>query len=167
MISPVRAAATAVSGDTRYTLASAVPLRPSKLRLKVRRLTPPELGEKPIPIQGPQAHSSSRAPETRISDSAPQSASMVRTCREPGDTDILTEGDDGPALQHSGGFQQIVQRGIGAGADADLIHLDALQTADGHHLVRHVGAGDQRLQRVQINVDNPVIGRVRDQRKGV
>ena len=92
VISPVRAAATAVSGDTRYTLASAVPLRPSKLRLKVRRLTPPELGEKPIPIQGPQAHSSSRAPEARMSDRAPQLASMVRTCREPGDTDILTEG---------------------------------------------------------------------------
>ena len=93
VISPVRAAATAVSGDTRYTLASAVPLRPSKLRLKVRRLTPPELGEKPMPMQGPQAHSSSRAPEARMSDRAPQLASMVRTCREPGDTNILTEGD--------------------------------------------------------------------------
>ena len=69
-------------------------------------------------------------------------------------------GGHGPALQHSGGLQHIVQRGIGAGADADLIHLDALQTADGHHLIRHVGAGDQRLQRVQINVDNSVIGRV-------
>ena len=27
-----------------------------------------------------------------MSDSAPQFASMVSTCREPGDTDILTEG---------------------------------------------------------------------------
>ena len=27
-----------------------------------------------------------------MSDRAPQLASMVRTCREPGDTDILTEG---------------------------------------------------------------------------
>ena len=45
-----------------------------------------------MPMQGPQAHSSSRTPEDRISDSAPQSASMVNTCREPGETDILTVG---------------------------------------------------------------------------
>ena len=45
-----------------------------------------------MPMQGPQAHSSSRAPEARMSDRAPQLASMVRTCREPGDTDMLTEG---------------------------------------------------------------------------
>ena len=91
-ISPVRAEATAVSGETRYTRASAVPLRPSKLRLKVRRLTPPEFGEKPMPMQGPQAHSSSRAPDARMSDSAPQSESIVSTCLEPGDTLMLTEG---------------------------------------------------------------------------
>src|SRR5699024_1337582 len=72
VISPVSAAATAVSGETRYTWPSAVPERPSKLRLKVLSDTPPELGEKPMPMQGPQAHSRSLAPLARISESAPQ-----------------------------------------------------------------------------------------------
>ena len=89
---PVRAEATAVSGETKYTCPSRVPERPRKFRLKVLRETPPEFGEKPMPMQGPQAHSSSRAPLARMSDNAPQSLSMVSTCREPGDTDRLTEG---------------------------------------------------------------------------
>jgi hypothetical protein len=42
---PVSAAAAAVSGLTRYTPASAVPERPSKLRLKVLKDTPLELGD--------------------------------------------------------------------------------------------------------------------------
>ena len=92
MISPVKAAATAVSGDTRYTCPSAVPERPSKLRLKVRRETPPEFGEKPMPMQGPQAHSSTLAPLAMMSVSAPQSASISNTCLEPGDTERLTSG---------------------------------------------------------------------------
>ena len=41
----VSAAAAAVSGLTRYTPASAVPERPSKLRLKVRSEIPFELGD--------------------------------------------------------------------------------------------------------------------------
>ena len=92
VIAPVSAAATAVSGDTRYTCASFVPLRPRKLRLNVRRLTPPELGEKPMPMHGPHAHSSRRAPLESMSVSAPQSASMVSTCFDPGETDRLTPG---------------------------------------------------------------------------
>ena len=93
VISPVSAAATAVSGETRYTLASLVPLRPKKLRLNVRNDTPAELGEKPIPMQGPQAHSSSLAPLANISESAPQSASIESTCLEPGEMERLTEGE--------------------------------------------------------------------------
>ena len=45
-----------------------------------------------MPMQGPQAHSSSRAPLARMSVRAPQSASMESTCREPGDTDKSTPG---------------------------------------------------------------------------
>ena len=59
----------------------------------MRRLTPPEFGENPMPMQGPHAHSSTRAPDARMSDSAPRSASMVSTCREPGETDTLTFGE--------------------------------------------------------------------------
>ena len=92
VISPVSAAATAVSGETRYTPASAVPLRPRKLRLKVRRDTPALLGLKPMPMQGPQAHSSTRAPLASMSVSAPQSASIDSTWRLPGEIDRLTEG---------------------------------------------------------------------------
>ena len=43
-------------------------------------------------MQGPQAHSRSRAPLARMSLRAPQSESIVRTCLDPGDTDTLTEG---------------------------------------------------------------------------
>mgnify|MGYP000586276900 CR=1 FL=1 len=88
---PVRAHAAAISGETRYTCASLVPLRPSKLRLNVRSDTPPEFGEKPIPMHGPHAHSSTRAPAAMMSDNAPQSASIVSTCLEPGETERLTE----------------------------------------------------------------------------
>ena len=51
----VRAEATAVSGETRYTCPSRVPERPRKFRLKVLRETPPEFGEKLMLMQGPQA----------------------------------------------------------------------------------------------------------------
>ena len=70
-----------------------MPLRPSKLRLKVRRDTPAEFGEKPMPMQGPQAHSSTRAPLWRMSLSAPHSDSMRSTCLEPGEMDRLTSGE--------------------------------------------------------------------------
>lgn len=70
-----------------------MPLRPKKLRLKVRKDTPAELGEKPMPIHGPQAHSSTRAPEAKISLNAPHSANIVITCFEPQEIDKLTEGE--------------------------------------------------------------------------
>ena len=88
----VKAEAAAVSGDTRYTCPSAVPDLPSKFLLKVRKDTPPELGEKPMPMHGPHAHSRTLAPAARISESAPQSASMARTCFDPGETERLTSG---------------------------------------------------------------------------
>ena len=86
-----------ISGEARKALVSGLPsLRPAKLRLKDSMI---ELGlvMSPVvrchwPMQGPQAHSSTRAPLARMSDRAPQSLSMVSTCREPGDTDRLTEG---------------------------------------------------------------------------
>ena len=40
-----------------------------------------------MPIQGPQAHSRSRAPEERMSASAPERTSSDSTLSEPGDTD--------------------------------------------------------------------------------
>lgn len=92
VITPLMAAATAVSGDTRYTLPSLVPDLPSKFLLNVLKDTPPEFGEKPIPMQGPQAHSRTLAPDAMISDRAPQSASMARTCLDPGEIERLTLG---------------------------------------------------------------------------
>ena len=89
---PAIADAAAVSGDTKYTCASAVPLRAKKLRLNVRKLTPADCGEKPIPIQGPHAHSKIRAPALIRSARAPHSASIVYTCFEPGEMDKLTSG---------------------------------------------------------------------------
>ena len=90
VITPFIADIAAVSGDTRNTFASAVPLLPSKLRLNVLRLMPDEFGEKPIPIHGPQAHSKSLAPEANISVNAPDSESCMSTCFDPGETDMLT-----------------------------------------------------------------------------
>ena len=69
-----------------------MPLRPSKLRLKVRSETPLLLGENPIPMQGPQADSRIRAPAPIRSASAPFSASMVSTCLEPGLIESSTSG---------------------------------------------------------------------------
>ena len=43
-----------------------MPLRPSKLRLKVRALTPEVTGAPPEPMHGPQEHSSRRAPEPTV-----------------------------------------------------------------------------------------------------
>ena len=43
-----------------------------------------------MPMHGPQAHSSRRAPLARMSVSAPQPDSISSTCREPGETDRLT-----------------------------------------------------------------------------
>ena len=64
---PLMAVAAATSGLTRYRLASAVELRPLKFRLDVRTEIPLLDGAMPIPQQGPQANSVSRAPEfTRL-----------------------------------------------------------------------------------------------------
>lgn len=87
---PASAEAAAVSGEQRHTLASFVPLLPSKLRLNVRRDTPPELGEKPMPMQGPQAHSRSLAPAEMKSSAAPLRMSSASTCLDPGETETST-----------------------------------------------------------------------------
>ncbi len=65
--------------------ASAVPLRPSKLRLKERRLTAPDPGAAPIPIHGPHAVSRRRAPAPMMSDRAPLAVIISSIWREPGD----------------------------------------------------------------------------------
>ncbi len=62
------------------------------MRLKVRTLTAFVLGDCPMPMQGPQAHSSTRAPAAIISASAPHLQSIASTCREPGLTVKLTLG---------------------------------------------------------------------------
>ena len=43
-------------------------------------------------MQGPQAHSSTLAPLARMSERAPESASMERTCLDPGEMERLTSG---------------------------------------------------------------------------
>ncbi len=62
VMTPVSAEAAAVSGLTRYRLASGVPLRPGKLRFEVRREIPSDLGAWPTPLQNPQVVSTTRAP---------------------------------------------------------------------------------------------------------
>lgn len=53
---------------------------------------PPEFGDWPMPMQGPQAHSRIRAPAAMRSAKAPFSASMLYTCLEPGAMERLTSG---------------------------------------------------------------------------
>ena len=147
VISPVKAAATAVSGDTRYTCPSAVPERPSKLRLNgPQGKHRPEFGEKPMPMQGPQAHSSTLAPLAMMSVSAPQSASISSTCLEPGRNGKADLRTDGLALEQCRNFQHIIQRRVRAGADADLIDLRSFQAFYRNDVVRAVRARDQRFQ---------------------
>ena len=81
---PLTAEIAAVSGLKRYTSALTVPDLPLKLRLKVLSDTPSVHGACPIPMHGPQPHSRILAPAFRRSASAPFSASMVKTCLEPG-----------------------------------------------------------------------------------
>jgi hypothetical protein len=59
---PVIAASAAISGLTRYTWASLVPLRPSKFRLLVRSETAWLFGLWWLPMQNPQALSRILAP---------------------------------------------------------------------------------------------------------
>ena len=53
---------------------------------------PPEFGDWPIPMQGPQALSRILAPASIISDSAPFCANILSTCFEPGAIERLTVG---------------------------------------------------------------------------
>ena len=89
---PVTAEIAAVSGLTRYTDASRVPLLPLKFLLKVRSDTAPDLGDCPIPMQGPHAFSIILAPADIITARAPFSASFVRILLEPGEITRLTSG---------------------------------------------------------------------------
>ena len=146
---PARADAAAVSGLTRYTWASAVPDRPSKLRLKVRREMPPELGDWPIPMQGPQAHSRMRAPAAIRSARAPFSAKHAQHLlgsRRDGQADVRM---DGLALEDGGNLEHIVEGGIGAGTDAALIYLDRPDLLHCLHRVGRMGqaASGRRAER--------------------
>src|SRR4030067_825226 len=86
------AAATAVSGLQRNILPSLVPLLPSKFRLKVRSETPPDGGDWPLPMQGPQVDSRMRAPASIRYESPLLRAIMSRTCFDPGEMVMLTSG---------------------------------------------------------------------------
>src|SRR4030067_127980 len=86
------AAATATSGLQRNTLPSLVPLLPSKFLLKVRRDTPPDGGDCPLPMQGPQVASSILAPASMRCESPLFKDIMSRTCLETGDIVMLTSG---------------------------------------------------------------------------
>src|SRR5438132_3925394 len=85
-IFPSSAVAAAVSGLHRYTRSSAVPLRPSKLRLNVRTEAPWVGGENPMPIHGPQATSSSRTPALMSFVMSPLVSMRSSVWREPGET---------------------------------------------------------------------------------
>ena len=86
VILPVRAAATAVSGLTRYAWSPTVPVLPAKFLLKVRKDTTSLAGEKPWPMHGPQLDSRMRAPAEIISARAPFWANIDSTSRLPGAT---------------------------------------------------------------------------------
>src|SRR6188768_916664 len=92
-MTPLSAVATAVAGLHKYTWSLGVPLRPGKLRLKVRTDTAPEGGAWPMPTHGPQAGSSMRAPARTRSRRTPVVAIVSRICREPGVTVTTSVGE--------------------------------------------------------------------------
>ena len=92
VITPVIADAAAVSGETRYTPASAVPLRPLKLRLNVRKETPALFGAKPCPRQGPHALSKILNPAAISSPKMPDFAAIISTALLPGAIPASTPG---------------------------------------------------------------------------
>src|SRR5438093_11946362 len=65
---------------------SAVPLRPSKLRLNVRTDGPFVGGANPIPMHGPHATSSSRTPDLMSFVMRPLISIQRSVYREPGET---------------------------------------------------------------------------------
>ena len=74
-----QALAARVDGEHRYTASSAVPLRPGKLRLKVRSDGRPETGAWPMPMQGLQIGSSILAPAASRSWETPERPMTSRT----------------------------------------------------------------------------------------
>ena len=68
---------------------------------------------------------------------------------------------DGLAAQQRRDLEHIEQGRIRARADADLIDLRARERRHGHDIVRAVRAGDHGLERVEVDVDDAVIVRVR------
>jgi hypothetical protein len=92
VIAPVRALAAAVAGEQRYTASSAVPLRPGKLRLKVRSDGRAVTGACPMPTHGPHTGSSIRAPASARSRYTPDRMIVSRICRDPGVTVSATPG---------------------------------------------------------------------------
>ena len=89
---PVIAEAAAVSGETRYTLASAVPLLPLKFLLNVRNVIPSEFGANPIPIHGPQALSRILNPALISSPKIPAFSAIISVVRLPGAIPASTPG---------------------------------------------------------------------------
>ncbi len=87
---PYMAETAAVSGLTRYTSASIVPLLPLKFLLKVLKEIPPDFGDCPMPMQGPHAHSMILAPAFIIWANAPFSASLDKILLDPGEITRLT-----------------------------------------------------------------------------
>ena len=70
-------------------------------------------------------------------------------------------GAHGFAFQDLGNFHHIHKRGVGAGADGYLIHLDLADLLGGFDFIGHVRAGSHGLQCAQVNIDHFVILRVR------
>ena len=62
VISPLSIDTAATAGEHRYTESSGVPLRPGKLRLKVRSELASDGGAWPMPTHGPHTGSSIRTP---------------------------------------------------------------------------------------------------------
>ena len=67
-------------------------------------------------------------------------------------------GGNGAAFPQNGRhLHHIREGGIGAAANADLIHLDVLKLLHGPDIVRAVGTGSQRNQRAEVNLQRLII----------
>ncbi len=63
------------------------------------------------------------------------------------------------ALEHLGDHHQVGVRAVGAGAHADLLHINGLKLRDLDDIVRAVGLGNERLKFVQVDDELFIVGR--------
>ncbi len=99
-----------------------------------------------MPMHGPQVASRRRAPAAISFASAPFSASISSTCREPGEITRLTFGWTCLPVEDRGDRHQVLVGGVGTASDRHLVELQARQAPPpGTTAVRAVGLRDHRL----------------------